>query len=303
MMTRDDDRRLGDAIGLGIAGVFTIGGLAAIVHAKRREESIRDYEEMCSWYYAGVVPGYDSQAGIAYLVFVKTPEGAEAICEVPAIWFDSKSEERKFVYDIARAAGLPPGGALLAVAHHMKAGCHTVGCRTPLRGLNLWGVRGEGVWWKHGNPVYVKSTVEFSARQDARVVVEEAKWRFFDTPEDAAHGFIDKMHQYPKAKSILYEKKPNPYAYAWYLHGAHSSHGYSYGTGLEDIKIGGVWNFARALATQMRKAAEQLEENYGYNGLDWAHDIPIISQAEAQELIHHPVYGDTDGTYPLPGYP
>ena len=302
-MTRDDDRRIGDAIGLGITGLFTIGGLAAIVHARRREESLRDYEETCSWYYEGVVPGYDSQAGQPYSVYVKTPEGAEQICEVPAIWFNSKSEERKFVYDVARSAGLPPGGALLAVAHHMKAGCHTVGCRTPLRGLNLWGVKGGGAWWDHGNPVYVRPTIEFSAKKDARVVVDAAKWRFFDTPEDAAAGFLDMMYQYAKAKRQLFSKTPNPYAYAWYLHGAHSSHGHSYATGLNDVAAGGTWNFGRSMAVQMRTTARVLEEEYGYNGLDFAFDIPVISLDDARELSHHPNYGNMNQPYPMVGYP
>ena len=172
-----------------------------------------------------------------------------------------------------------------------------------MRGLNLWGVRAEGSWWNHGNPAYVRSTIEFSVRLDARVIVEAAKWRFFDTPEDAAHGFIDKMHQYPHAKRQLYLKQPDPYAYAWYLHGAHSTHGYPYGTGLEDTAEGGTWNFARALAVQMHKAVEDLEGNYGYNGLDWALDIPVISQDDARELAFHPEYGKMDQPYPMTGYP
>lgn len=298
-----DDLRIGEAIGVGITGLFTIGGLAAIVHARRREESLREHEDACSWYYAGVVPGYDSKPGQPYVVYVKTPEGAEPICEVPAIWFESKSEERKFVYDIARASGLPPGGALLAVAHHMKAGCHTVGCRGPLRGLNLWGVKGGGGWWDHGNPVYVRPTVEFSAKTDVRVVVSAAKWRFFDTPDDAAQGFLEMMYQYPQAKRQLYSKSPNPYAYAWYLHGDHSTHGHSYATGLEDVSTGGVWNFGRTMATQMRSTARVLEEEYGYNGLDFAFDIPVISLEDARELAHHLEYGDTEQPYPFVGYP
>lgn len=302
-MSRDDDLRLGDAIGLGIAGVFTIGSLAAIVHARRRDQANSEYEHVCSFYYAGEIPGYASHPGASYAVYVKTPEGAEQICEVPSIWFDSKSEERKFVYDMARAAGLPTGGALLAVAHHMKAGCHTVGCRGPLRGLNLWGVKGSGAWWDHGNPVYVRPTIEYSAKKDARVVVDAAKWRFFDTPEQAAIGFVDMMSQYPQAKRQLYLKQPNPYAYAWYLHGDHSTHGHSYATGLNDQAAGGTWNFGRAMATQMRATARVLEEEYGYNGLDFAFDIPVISLEDARELSFHPEYGNTNQPYPMTGYP
>ena len=302
-MSEQRDGNIGAALGLGVAGIFTIGGLAAIVHARRREESNRDYEEMCSFYYAGIIPGYDSEPGTQYAVFVQTPEGAEQICEVPAIWFTSKSEERKFAYDMARSAGLPPGGALLAVAHHMKAGCHTTGCRGPMRGLNLWGVRGGGAWWNHGNPVYVRPTIEYSARKDARVVDPAAKWRFFDTPEDAASSFLDTMSSYPQAKRLLYVKQPNPYAYSWGLHRDQSTHGYPYGTGLDDVAKGGVWNFGRTLATQMRATARVLEEEYGYNGLDFAYHIPVISFEDALELAHHPEYGDTTKSYPLVGYP
>jgi len=300
-MNRKKDIPWGDILGWGLTGGFTIGTLAALIHGARRDDD--DRLQRCELYYEGNIPGYETIQGPSYPVFVQTPDGAEAICEVPSIWFQSKDLERKYAYDLARNAGLPPGGALLAMAHHMKAGSHTVGSRAPMRGMNLWGVKGGGSWWSNGNPVYIRPTKEYSAKQDARIVVQEAKWRYFDTPEDAAESFLQIMHQWPKARKLLYTKQPNPYEYAWYLHFDHATHGHSYGTGMNDVAKGGIWGWARGVATQMRYGAKMLMEDFGYNGLDWALAIPTITKEDAYELSISPIYGNNRGPYPLLGYP
>lgn len=299
----DRSDRIGGWLAMGLAGAGTVGALAAIVRAVSRRDSDQARLQACENYYSGTIPGYLTQPGDPYEIWVFQGGEAVPICQVSSIWFENRDEERKFVYDAAKAAGLPAGGALLAVAHHMKAGSHAVGSKAPLRGMNLWGVKGGGNWWSGGSPVWLAATKEYEAKSDSRIAISAAKWRFFDTPEDAARGFLDIMGQWPKARACLYRKQPNPYEYAWYLQAEHATHSHAYATGISDFATGGPWAFGRTMAFHMRAAAKSLAENYGYDGLGWALDIPTLGDEDVLALAHDPGYGNPNQDYPFVGYP
>lgn len=297
-----DHDRIGGWLGIGLAGAGTVGALAAIIRAVSRQSSDQDRLQACEAYYSGTIPGYATQPGDLYQVWANQDGQMVGICPIRGIWFESRDEERKFVYDVAKAAGLPAGGALLAVAHHMKAGSHAVGAKAPLRGMNLWGMKGSGSWWTEGHPVWMAGTVEYDEHTDKRTSTE-ARWRFYDTPEESVAGWLESMRKWPKARACLYRKQPNPYEYAWYLQGEHAIHGHDYATGLADVSAGGAWSFGRAMAVQMQAAAKGLAESFGYDGLGWALDIPTLSDEDVLALAHDPGYGNPNQDYPFVGYP
>lgn len=296
-MSRWDDQRIGEALGIGVTAAGTIGALAAIVHAHGRAGADKSYFDRCHTYYSGNVPGYETQPGREYLVLVQTQEVIEPVCEATSIWFDTSSEEARFVYDLCRSSGaLPPLGALLATAHHRRAGSHYVGKKGPMRGFNLWGqLAGKG-WRDSGRPFMARESAEFELRAGKKSVSGPFK-KFFDTPEDSLSDFLGRLGaNWPQARAVLKTKRPNPYEYTWYLQGEHATHGGNYAGSLTDP--GGPWLMGTSIVAKMKAAAQVLEQG-GYSGLvDYAESLPEVSYAEALALDEQ---FDRSGPYPLGG--
>jgi len=283
-MSWKDDLRIGDAIGLGITGVFTIGSLAAIVHARRKEQDDLAYLERCHSYYSGEIPGYASGPGDPYLVLVRADSTFAEVCEVLSTWFETSGEEARFVYDLAKRTGnLPPFGALIATAHHRKAGSHYVGKKGPMRGFNLWAQLAGKKWQEDGKPFYLDWEREFKFRA-GDTTVSGRTWKFFDTPDESMRDWIySTLNNWPRARQELKTKHPDPYAYAWYLQDEHSTHGGNYSSIMK--QPGGVWTWASTVVAKMQAAAHALHDEAAYNGLvEWADSWPILTHAQAMDL-------------------
>lgn len=291
------DRNIGDLIGLGLTGVFTIGGVAAILHARNRDWSDRERIEACQAYYEGELPGYDTEPGENYLVLVQTDEGVIPICDATGIWFATSGEDARFVYDLARkSGGLPPLGALLATAHHRKAGSHYAGKKGAMRGFNLWGQAAGKGWREAGRPFYANAKGDFQVRSGS-TNPQGPCWKFYDTPEESIQDYLGRLQgNWPLARAELKKKPPNPYAYVWYLQREQSVHGGAYTSSLSDP--GGPWRYASTLVAKMRDAAEALEQEAGYNGLlYWAEGVPELTDEEISALEAE--FPDRSGPYPL----
>jgi hypothetical protein len=276
-----DNSTIGSIVGLGLTGAFTVGTIAAIIHARKKEQ---DYVDRCHAYYNGEVPGYSTEPGQEYLVLVQ--DGAEflQLCDADSIWFTSSGEEARFIYDLAKRAGeLPPLGALIVLAHHRKTGSHYIGKKGPMRGFNLWGQFAGKGWTGEGRPIFLDWDREASFR-NGDVVASGRTWKFFDAPEESIRDWLySTLNNWPKARQELKKKSPDPYAYAWYLQDAHSMHGGSYTSIMN--QPGGVWTWASSVVKKMQDAAQALHEEHAYNGLvDWAESWPLLDAAQAMEL-------------------
>lgn len=293
----DRDGQIGSFIGLGLTGAFTIGSLAALVHARSRDEAGKI--DRCQSFYSGEVPGYDTEPGRDYLVLVQVDGMMQPVCDAVAIWFGSSGEDARFVYDLGRSAGaLPPLGALLAVGHHRRSGSHYLGKKGPMRGFNLWGQMAGKKWREDGKPFVASHGSEFEIRAGASQVSGPFK-KFFDTPEESIGDFLGALrNNWPQAYDELKRKQPNPYAYTWYLQGAHSVYGGNYASTLKDA--GGPWLMGTSIVSKLKAAAEALYQEASYNGLvEWAESLPELSYQEALALDAE--FPDRSGPYPLGG--
>jgi hypothetical protein len=294
-MSKKNGIGLGEALGLGLTGIFTVGSISAVIHACRRDESDRDKLERCKQYYNGSIPGYDTQPGNPYLVLTEADDQIIPVCEIASIWFDTSSDEARFVYDLCKKSGdLPPLGALLATAHHRKSGSHFIGKKGPMRGFNLWGQRAARKWRSAGNPFFIPWDQDATFR--ASRTTTGPFYKFFDTPEDSVRDWLySVLSAWPRARDQLKRKDPNPYEYTWYLQGEHSPHGRDYAGTLK--QEGGSWIMGSALIAKLKDTAEDLAV-VGYNGLlDWAMDLPEFTHEQCLRLAE--LYPDRSAPFPL----
>jgi hypothetical protein len=291
-----NDGHIGGIIGLGLTGAFTIGSIAALVYAKKRDERRVD---RCQAYYAGELPGYDTDPGHEYLVLVQVDDVMEPVCEATSIWFGTSGEDARFVYDLARSSGaLPPLGALLAAAHHRLVGPNYLGKHRSLQGFNLWDQMAGRKWREDGRPFTLTQAAEFELRSGSSRV-SGPYHKFFDTPEEAVNDFLGAMrNNWPRAADELKKKRPNPYAYTWYLQATQSVYGGNYASTLKDP--GGPWLMGTGLVSKVKEAAQVLHDEASYNGLvEWADELPELSYQDALQLDAE--FPDRTTDYPLGG--
>lgn len=91
------------------------------------------------------------------------------------------------------------------------------------------------------------------------------------------------MADYPKAKSELTKKLPDPYEYAWGLSQGFSNSGYSYTVQLN--YPGGPWRFGRVLADYMHKAMVTLQERCGYSFQKELARLPVLGFQDIYEIM------------------
>jgi hypothetical protein len=119
-----------------------------------------------------------------------------------SIWFNTRADWTREVWQACRAKGMTKRGALLAVAHARLAGGHWLTpkkTKGPLRGWNLWGIRATPKWKKAGKGYYYANGLD---------------WRYYATPSHGVGGWLFVMEDYPEARAELFAKHPSFLAYA-----------------------------------------------------------------------------------------
>jgi len=273
----------GEIFGIGVTVAGAVASIAAIARgaSKRSYGPISDDLDKLS-YREGNIPGYETTPGYEYDVYLWDGTQEQVVDRLPSIWFNSGSQEVKWLRDsIKDILHLPLGGTLLAIAHHMKAGRHKLGkhqSKAPMRGFNLWGMTAYKPWIQGDTPrPFWKSQLPGGGTRN---------WHWYETPEESIRYFYNLLSKYPTAKNELGKKAPDPYLYAWGLSSLDPAVRYSYIGGLE-TRAGGTYVLGRELATYMNRAARGLREEFDFTIPDYLLDIPVLSDQEIFDALCH----------------
>jgi len=240
---------LGTILGASIITASGIATAAAIIGPRSRWDD--------DPLFTGIIPGYATYSGSPYSVYRQIDEDMfELIAQPVEIWFEHTWDYYKYEYDYLRQFGLTVRGCYVAIGHSRKAGVHSSGKKTGMRGYNNWGVKAGLSYRRQGNLFYIADTVEYLRKEGIRKEVIGAKWRFFSSMNEAIDSWLHTMRgMYPIAYAELFKKNPDPYRYH---------------DGLESGKGGakyatGSFNMGDLIDASMTQVPKQLNEHFGYN--------------------------------------
>jgi len=241
---------IGNIIGIGIAGASAVGIVAMLVKSKYAIAK----PAIPEWWY-GKITGYATTPGDLYDVYIQQGEQVFIWARLRGIWFNEKKDWYKFLFDNLRWYGLPVGGALIAIGHANQAGVHALGRKAPMRGFNCWGVKAGKDYRLAGKPWWVGDTKEYDREAHVYVPVEDEKWRFYHSIQEAIDNYVNILRSiYPIAHAEIFSDDPDIERYVYGLE--HGEGGRRYATG--------AFQMADIIAYAVREVPEELAK-FGYH--------------------------------------